>query len=98
MGATRHPHHPQGQYDIDCGKRASLPNLTFTFSGHNFTIEPDDYIFEDGGSCISSLMSVDMHPPAGPFAVIGTVFLRKWYSVFDMRDGTIGFAQAKRKS
>lgn len=93
MGATRDPN---GQYSIACEKRDSLPDLSFTLSGHNFTIGPEDYVFDYRGHCISALMSVDMPPPAGPFAVLGTVFLRKWYSVFDLGTDTIGFAQPKR--
>ncbi|KAM3083270.1 aspartic proteinase precursor [Clarireedia jacksonii] len=45
-----------GQYTVDCNKRDSLPDLTFTLSGHDFTIGPYDYILEVQGSCISSFM------------------------------------------
>lgn len=44
-----------GQYTIDCKKRDSLPDLTFTLTGHNFTIGPYEYILEIQGSCISTI-------------------------------------------
>lgn len=39
-----------GQYTIDCAKRDSLPDMTFTLTGHNFTITAYDYILEVQGS------------------------------------------------
>ena len=43
-----------GQYSVDCKKRETLPDMTFTLVGYNFTIGPYDYILEVQGSCISS--------------------------------------------
>ena len=43
-----------GQYSLECNKRDSLPDLTFTLTGTNFTITPYDYVIEAGGSCISA--------------------------------------------
>ncbi|MCJ1312005.1 Vacuolar protease A [Agyrium rufum] len=87
---------PNGQYSIDCDKRRDLPDLTFRFAGHEFDITPDDYVFEYEGSCMSVLFGDDAPPPAKPFAVIGTPFLRKWYSVFNLGTKTISFARAKQ--
>ena len=47
-----------GQYTIDCAKKAGLPDMTFTLTGQNFSIGPDDYILEVQGSCISSFMGI----------------------------------------
>ena len=47
-----------GQYTIDCAKRDSLPDLTFTLTGHNFTISSYDYILEVQDSCISAFMGM----------------------------------------
>jgi saccharopepsin len=43
-----------GQYSIECDKRDSLPDITFTLSGLDFSITPYDYILEVSGSCIST--------------------------------------------
>jgi len=85
-----------GQYTIECEKRDSLPDLTFTLSGYNFTITPRDYILEVQGSCISSFMGMDFPPPVGPLAILGDAFLRKWYSIYDLGKGTVGLAQSKQ--
>lgn len=84
-----------GQYTVDCSKRDSLPDLTFTLTGHNFTIGPYDYILEVQGSCISSFMGMDFPEPAGPLAILGDAFLRKWYSVYDLGSNSVGLAKAK---
>ncbi|TVY24665.1 Vacuolar protease [Lachnellula hyalina] len=84
-----------GQYTVDCAKRDSLPDLTFTLSGYNFSITPFDYILEVQGSCISSFMGMDFPEPVGPLAILGDAFLRKWYSVYDLGKGTVGLAAAK---
>src|SRR2546421_339589 len=48
-----------GQYTVECNKRDSLPDMSFTLTGYNFTIGPYDYILEVQGSCISSFMGMD---------------------------------------
>lgn len=84
-----------GQYTVECDKRDSLPDLTFTLTGHNFTIGPYDYILEVRGSCISSFMGMDFPEPVGPLAILGDAFLRKWYSVYDLGTNSVGLAKAK---
>jgi len=84
-----------GQYTVECSKRDSLPNLTFTLSGHDFAIGPYDYILEVSGSCISAFMGMDFPEPVGPLAILGDAFLRRWYSVYDLGENTVSLAKAK---
>lgn len=84
-----------GQYTIDCEKKKSLPDLTFTLTGHNFTIGADDYILDVQGSCISAFQGIDIPEPAGPLAILGDAFLRRWYSVYDLGNDAVGLAKAK---
>lgn len=84
-----------GQYSVDCSKRDSLPDLTFTLTEHNFTISAYDYILEVQGSCISAFMGMDFPEPVGPLAILGDAFLRRYYSVYNLGDNTVGLAKAK---
>jgi saccharopepsin len=84
-----------GQYTIECEKRDALPDLTFTLNGVDFPIGPFDYILEAGGSCISSFQGIDIPEPAGPLAILGDSFLRRYYSIYDLETNTVGLAKAK---
>lgn len=84
-----------GQYTIECEKKDSLPDLTFTLTGHNFSIGPEDYILDVQGSCISSFFGMDIPEPVGPLAILGDAFLRKWYSVYDLGTNSVGLALSK---
>ena len=83
-----------GQYTIECNTRDSLPDLTFTLSGYNFTIGPYDYILEVQGSCISSFQGIDLGGNIGPLFVLGDAFLRRWYSVYDLANDAVGLGKA----
>lgn len=83
-----------GQYTVDCASRGSLPDLTFTFDGYNFTITPYDYTLEVSGSCISAFTPMDFPEPIGPLAIIGDAFLRKYYSIYDLGNNAVGLAKA----
>lgn len=83
-----------GQYSVDCEKRDSLPDLTFNFNGHNFTITPYDYTLEVSGSCISAFTPMDFPEPVGPLAIIGDAFLRRYYSIYDLGKDRVGLAKA----
>lgn len=84
-----------GQYTVECEKRSTLPDLTFTLTGYNFTIGPEDYILEVQGSCISAIMPMDIPEPAGPLAILGDAFLRQWYSVYDLGNNAVGIAKSR---
>ncbi len=85
-----------GQYSIDCKKRDSLKDVTFTLAGHKFALGPYDYILEVSGSCISTFMGMDFPAPTGPLAILGDAFLRRYYSVYDLGRNTVGIAEAKK--
>jgi len=84
-----------GQYTVECNTRSSLPDLTFTLTGYNFTISAFDYILEIQGSCISAFTPMDIPAPAGPLAILGDAFLRQWYSIYDLGSNSVGLAKSK---
>jgi saccharopepsin len=86
----------RGEFLIECSNRGKLPDVIFTLGGHNFSLGPEDYVLKESENiCISAFFGNDFPTPGGPFAVFGTVFLRRWYSVFDLEARTISLARAK---
>ncbi|KAM5540515.1 hypothetical protein V8D89_005973 [Ganoderma adspersum] len=84
-----------GQYTVDCSKVPSLPDLTLTFGGKPYVLKGTDYVLEVQGTCISSFTGLDINlPGGGSLWIIGDVFLRKYYTVYDAGKDAVGFALA----
>ncbi|KAI0719554.1 endopeptidase [Cerioporus squamosus] len=84
-----------GQYTVDCAKVPSLPDLTLTFNGKPYVLKGTDYILEVQGTCMSSFTGMDINlPGGGSLWIVGDVFLRKYYTVYDHDKDAVGFAPA----
>ncbi|KDR83702.1 hypothetical protein GALMADRAFT_262074 [Galerina marginata CBS 339.88] len=81
-----------GQYSVECAKVPSLPKLSFWFGGKPYALEGSDYILEVQGTCISAFTGMDINLPGGDLWIIGDVFLRKYYTVYDLGKDAVGFA------
>ncbi|KAJ2077967.1 aspartic proteinase precursor [Coemansia sp. RSA 988] len=84
-----------GQYTVDCDKIPSLPPFTLQFGGKKYALDAEDYILNVQGQCISGFMGTDIPEPLGPMWIIGDVFLRKFYTVYDLGNDRVGFAKAR---
>jgi saccharopepsin len=89
IGATRSWN---GQYTVPCDKVPSLPDLTFHFGGKPYPLKGSDYILSVQGTCISSFTGMDINLPGGSLWIVGDVFLRRYFTVYDLGRDAVGFA------
>jgi saccharopepsin len=84
-----------GQYTVDCAKVPELPDLSFVFDGKSYPLKSTDYILDLQGTCVSAFTGMDIQIPGGDLWIVGDVFLRKYYTVYDLGNDAVGFAPAK---
>ncbi len=79
-----------GQYSIDCAKVPNLPDLEFNINGKPWAVQGKNLVIQAGGTCLFAMMGMDI--PTGPKWILGDVFMRKFYTVFDYGNARVGFA------
>mmetsp|Transcript_23500 Transcript_23500/g.55509 ORF Transcript_23500/g.55509 Transcript_23500/m.55509 type:complete len:209 (-) Transcript_23500:104-730(-) len=79
-----------GQYTIDCALVPNLPDLEFTINGKPFKVPGKDLVIQAQGMCLFALMGMDI--PTGPKWILGDVFMRQYYTIFDYGQERVGFA------
>jgi hypothetical protein len=84
-----------GEYFVDCD--AALPTMVINIAGAPYPLEGSDLILESGGECLLMIMGLDL-TGTGVDWILGDVFMRKYYSVFDFKNQRIGLAPADHSS
>ena len=85
-----------GKYLISCDP-AGLPDLVMRINGESYSLSPAEYIISTGTVCMLALMAKEVPAPLGPLWIIGDVFMRKYYTIFDVANEQVGFALAKHE-
>uniref|UniRef100_A0ACB8F4Q6 Uncharacterized protein n=1 Tax=Sphaerodactylus townsendi TaxID=933632 RepID=A0ACB8F4Q6_9SAUR len=85
-----------GQYVVSCSNIQSMPTITFVIGGSSFPLSPSAYILENNnGYCSIGIMPTYLPSQNGqPLWILGDVFLRSYYSVYDVGNNQVGFAAA----
>jgi len=92
---------PGKEYTVDCS--ANLPDIVFEIGSGSkakqFAISGDTWRIQAGqGQCLMGIIGLDIPAASGgPFWILGDVFMRDYYSVFDMGQKRMGFAPIAKK-
>ncbi|XP_062996460.1 embryonic pepsinogen-like [Elgaria multicarinata webbii] len=79
-----------GQYTINCSNLPNMPDVVFVINGHHFHLPPSAYTLQsNGGSCRSGFQAM-----GGDLWILGDVFIREYYSIFDRANNQVGLAKA----
>jgi len=89
----------QNEYTIPCSVASSGPDVVLSINSYDFTIPASNYVLNQGdNTCVSGFGSFGQF--GTPFVVLGDVFIRSYYTLFDKSTypNRIGFAPAVHPS
>uniref|UniRef100_A0A8C7BW05 Peptidase A1 domain-containing protein n=1 Tax=Neovison vison TaxID=452646 RepID=A0A8C7BW05_NEOVI len=87
IGATQDQY---GVVDINCGSLNSMPDVVFEINGQKYPLPPSAYTSTDMGFCSSGFQGEG----DSQLWILGDVFIREYYSVFDRVNNRLGLAKA----
>lgn len=78
----------------DCSNYDSLPLIGFTFGHATLYLEPADYVVHSAHGCFDQFLSLDLAPPKAQLVLLGSPFLRRYFTIYDPEALRVGMALA----
>ena len=87
-----------GKVSQDCSNLSKLPTVSITINSVTYTMGPSDYVLQiTSGSqteCINGFMSTTFPAQLANTLILGDLWIRKYYTLFDFGNKQVGFATA----
>ncbi|GFO45652.1 cathepsin d [Plakobranchus ocellatus] len=97
------PHHGwPGTFFFECSEIDDLPDIGFIVNGKILSLSSKDYVIQEftGGEliCYSAIQGMTWREDETPVWILGSAFMRAYYTLFDKQNDRIGFAKAKHQT
>ncbi|KFP40927.1 Gastricsin, partial [Chlamydotis macqueenii] len=84
---------PADQLWLNCNEVQNMPTITFVINGAQLPLYPSAYVLNNNGYCTLGIEATYLPSQNGqPLWILGDVFLKEYYTVFDTGNNRIGFA------
>ncbi|XP_030078224.1 pepsin A [Microcaecilia unicolor] len=81
-----------GQYVINCNAISSMPDIIFSINGIQYPVPASAYVRQNQGACTSGFQNMDLPTSSGELWILGDIFIRQYFVVFDRGNNQVGMA------